>query len=262
MEAQLAELPVLKEDSAKLAQMRLDQSELNRLRAEHSELLRLRGEVSRLRQQLQVEGGRNIKSSNTAGLSNTNAHESTPFATHVSARMGSGETLVMKGWPTEPGKCSLVLVTPTIHPTTPDVGQVSFSSYFIEVSDDSLTSLGLNDLRDGTQESSEKRVLSANDTETLLEALGQFDARTLSAPTISTVNGVQASVQIGPGKPQEGKTSLATALDITPRLSDDRSSLDVEVNAQQTPQNDLAPDTNTVGNAGSQHLSPVSLRKP
>jgi len=199
IEAQLSELPVLKEDSAKLAQMRIDQTELNRLRAEHSDLLRLRGEVSRLRQQLQAEAGRNSKDINISGQI-TNARESKPFAAHVNARMGSGETLLMKGWSTNPGKRSLVLLTPTVHPTTPDVGQVSFSSYFIEVPEDALASLGLNDLPD------DKRVLSAKDTENLLKALGQAGATMLSAPRISTVNEVQASVQIGPGKPQEGKT--------------------------------------------------------
>jgi len=255
MEAQLAELPVLKEDSTKLAQMRLDQSELNRLRAEHSDLLRLRGEVNRLRQQLQAEAGRDSKATNNAGLV-TNAKEAAPLAAHASARMSSGETLVMKGWSNEPGKRTLVLVTPTIHPTTPDVGQVSFSSYFIEIPEDALASLALNDLRD------EKLVLSANDAETLLKALGQVDARMLSGPRVSTVNGVQASVQIGPGKPQEGKTGLRTALDITPRLSDDRSTLDVEVNAQQDLQSSPSPGTNSVENVSPPHLSPPSLRGP
>ena len=105
-------------------------------------------------------------------------------------------------------------------------------------------------------------MLSAKDTENLLKALGQADATMLSAPRISTVNGVQARVQIGPGKPQEGKTSLTTALDITPSLSDDRSSMDVDVKAQQTPQNNLATDTNTVENANPSHLSRASPGKP
>ena len=218
-----------------------DSEELTRLRAEHSELLRLRGEIGRLRQQLKSQGAAYPNLSEQTPPSAIEAPIET-FTASVDAELTRAQTLVTGGWETSPGKRTFILIEPTlidpagnevlIDPAEASRTQILVQSKFIEVPEQALQALGLNDVAADGNESSERLVLSRDQSVRLLQTLGNSPGMDiLSAPRVITLNGQQAQVSVAEEKRIGNETyQLGPSITVLPQISPTGQSIKLTVN--------------------------------
>lgn len=218
-----------------------DSEELARLRAEHSELLRLRGEIGRLRQQLKSQAAANPNLNEQPPPSPIESPVET-FTANVDAELTRAQTLVTGGWETSPGKRTFILIEPTlidpagnevlIDPAEASRTQILVQSKFIEVPEQALQTLGLNDVVADGHQSSERLVLSRDQSLRLLKALGDSPGmEVLSAPRITTLNGRQAQVSVAEEKRIGNETyHLGPSIKVLPQISPTGQSIKLTVN--------------------------------
>jgi RNA polymerase sigma factor (sigma-70 family) len=214
-------------------------SDVQRLRLEHSELLRLRAEVARLRQELADASAKRATPIPPAVIQAEADRPPEPVQTFVAnadAVVPAGRSLVFGGWPTPPGKCTLVFVEPKILElaSSDRVGSVLLEGKFIEIPDDALASLGLDKLKTGARATSVQTLLTAVEMKSILETLQRTSNVTiLSAPRIQTGDGVQAVMSITENKMIAGQQhTLGPSLDVDPRIASDGSSVILTLSAR------------------------------
>ncbi len=248
---ELTEMERLRADNQRLATQL--QADAARTRAEHEDLLRLRGEVTRLRKQLQADAAAARRGADGEATTNAVPAETpqapAPFTVALSARVGNGQMLVTGGWPTAPGKRTLALVTPTTDTAGTNTGQVLITIRLAEAPQDAWAQLGLGDISNEGQPNPPQKILTMEQAGALMASLTNTAGFTvLSAPRVSTSDGIQASLSSGPGAGGGGTLTV----DLLPRLAPDGAGWDLQLNVQLTP-DALRPasDGATTGGSGS-----------
>jgi hypothetical protein len=215
--------------------------ELERLRLEHTELLRSRGEITRLRQQLTDLA----RARPPAGAPTTPPKEPDPppepvqnFVANADATVPAGQALLFGGWPTPPGKRTLVFIEPKVIEAS-GAGQASsveLQGKFFEVPDEILAALGLDKLQADSKATSVQRLLAAEEMKSILRTLEESPGVTLmSAPRIQTGDGRQARISVTQQKIIAGQEhTLGPSLEIDPRIATDGSSINLSVSAHLT----------------------------
>jgi hypothetical protein len=215
------------------------QAELERLRVEHAELLRLRGEVARLRQEMAQASAKASTPVRTAAPTtepNRPPEAVQTFVANADAVVPAGRGLVFGGWPTPPGKCTLVFVQPkVVEVSSPGhIGSVMLEGKFLEVPDEALSSLGLDTLKAATRATSVQTLLAADEMKSILEKLEKLPGvNVLSAPRVQTGDGTQAVISVTEQKSIAGQEyTLGPSLDVDPRIAADGSSINLTVSAR------------------------------
>ncbi|MDB6110082.1 MAG: polymerase, sigma-24 subunit, subfamily [Pedosphaera sp.] len=203
-----------------------------------ADLLRLRGEVGRLRsEQQRMAAIGQTKTTNQAPAA-TKAEEpdaQKPFTADLTARVGNGETLVA-GWPTAPGKRTLVLITPGTNSWDIDAGNVDIRSVVIEASEEALARTGLDRFRSDGSVTSLKGVLTGAELEAFKALMAGDGATVLSAPEIVTADGRQAQVSIAEGTHAVDENHLPSHLiDFVPHFTADRNAVDLSIQVSIQP---------------------------
>jgi RNA polymerase sigma factor (sigma-70 family) len=195
--------------------------------SQFSELLRLRGEVGRLRAPL-----RDVPAPPANASSPPEAEEAPPanqprmLTASVQARVPEGQTLITGGWISGQGKRSFVLMTPSIHATENQPGQITLQSLIFEMTDEALASAGLNEFTTDAAESTLAGLYTREEANDLMRILEQSEGvNILSAPRISTHNGTQASVSTG------GPDIIGPAIEILPEIAPGGDAVDIVLGA-------------------------------
>ena len=234
-----AMLQAAAEAPSHLSANQMEAEERERLALEHTELLRLRAEVARLRAQLAAN-----MAARTASLSQSDpisepersAEPVQTFVANADATLAAGQALVFGGWPTPPGKHTLVLVQPSILELTAAgrIGSVLLEGKFVEVPDDLVTDLGMEKLKAGGRATSVQSLIGPEEMKTLLKILEETPGvDLLSAPRIQTGDGIQAKLSVTEQKTIAGQEHvLGPSLDVEPRIAADGSSVILTVSAR------------------------------
>jgi hypothetical protein len=237
LQAQAAEQAALREEAERQAKAQADSPELQRLRADRDELLRLRNEVTQLRRQLAEATARraaSLKANSTTSVEQASAPVQT-FTATVGATIGWRSTLVMGGWPTQPGKRSVFLVQPELAGEAKQSGSILVKTRILEMPDEVFAQMGLDGLRTEGRLSSSHVVLTPEQTEAIVKALETTaGVDVLSAPRVLTSNGVAARVSIGDTKTSPSGESYQTgpSLEVLPTVSADPANVRLDVSAQ------------------------------
>jgi RNA polymerase sigma factor (sigma-70 family) len=220
-------------ENDRLASLPAETNQPRLARDQLAELLRLRGEATRLRNQLK-EMPALAKSAPTNQIppAATNAAPQV-FTAAVTARVGNGQTLVTGGWSVTPGRRTLIFLTPMAS-TVDGPDSINISTKFLEVTDATMTRLGLDKFKNEGSESSLQNLLSEADAKAVLEALKKSEMTELSTPGVTVADGRHAQMQmlakgIDPNAPN------GIALDVTPRFTADRTAMDLDINVHVTP---------------------------
>lgn len=200
---------------------------LERAQTDLDELVRLRGDVTRLRLALaaatnQAPNGARARANDPAAA-DPGQPRLTTFSGTARASLERGQTLVMGGWPTAPGKRTLMLLTPEAN-ATGSLSTVLVGSLYVQVPEAMLAETGWEPFRSLTPEASASGVLAAEQTKAFMEALEKRDGvDILSAPRVTTLSGREACISIGNAN---GPGLTATLL---PVLSADGRTVDLSV---------------------------------
>jgi hypothetical protein len=109
--------------------------------------------------------------------------------------LARGETLVVGGWVTTPGKRTCAFIQPEV--STQD-NTVIIRSHFIDIPDASLTSPAWQPFTAAADKATATGVISPENIDALMKELtDKPDLEVLSAPTITTLDGHDATIQIG-----------------------------------------------------------------
>ena len=236
---QAAELESARDENARLVQSQIDPAELEGLRSVQSEVIRLRGEVSRLRQQLKEAQAASAK---RAALSQSTVEApaeqaASPVETYEATTRGTvgwTQALVTGGWATHAGKRALFFIQPETDETSGQPGQITLQTRIIEAPDEVLAQIGLDALKSDAKQSSSHTVLTREQVEAVIKTLESTPGvNVLSAPRLSTADGRQAQVKVMDSKTINGQQyEVGPTVDIVPRISPDRASVDMTVIAR------------------------------
>lgn len=240
LNAAAAEADLLKEELEQLKRTQASPEERDKARRAESELLRLRGEVAKLRDQLKA-----VPPANPAADAIPVPAPAEPaepeiippvdtFTATVRVTLAPQQTLVTGGWRFPNGKRGIVLVEPVLIENAGAVAQVEVHTRFVEMPDDALGTLGLEALRAGGKETGGQAVYDADQAQILLKALEQLPGvNVLSAPTVSTLDGRQAQVNVVSNTDANSTApEVGPSLSIIPKLADDGMSMNLSVIAQ------------------------------
>ena len=200
--AQNYKLANLKADNTGLSNLTAQSSQDNLTPEQQSELLRLRGEVTRLREDAARLAATPLPATTNQPAAAADKPAPKPLTANVTARVPDGLTLVTGGWSNQPGKRVLMFLTPSMvqdnsaNSTNPIT--VLCSAKFVEAPVETLAQLGLEKLTSEGPESSVRTVLTPDQTKQLFAALEQTNGSdVLSAPSIRTFDGTQATLTVG-----------------------------------------------------------------
>jgi hypothetical protein len=216
-----------------LAAARADADELARLRAQQAELLRLRGETALLRRQT-VSATKPAVPASPAPERAPEETASHPEKIEASfqARIQSGQTLLIGGWQTQPGKRAMALVSPNsvdpagnaAHPG--DKTQVLIQAKIIEVPDALWSSLNMEATIPGGGASD---ILTQDKAKELTDQwMATAGVSLLSAPRVQTVDGSPAQIRSGNDKGEN------VSLSFNPRLVPGENAFDLSVELEMT----------------------------
>lgn len=216
--------------------------EVNTLRNNQRELIRLRGEVGVLRRQSQIAAspslhqGPAVETNEIASLSETNSYPTNTYTVKTKVQIGNGQTLITGGWQITPGKRYYLLVTP--QSTGGDgLAKVQVNTLFVEGPDSILSEAGL-DFGPAGRDSFASRVIDGGETEALVnKLLSTSGVDVLTSPTMTAINGrktVLNAAEVNPAPGQESPAFLGPIVQITPTLSADGQSLELDLVGQMT----------------------------
>ncbi len=212
---------------AEVDRLRALEAEAQTLRQQNRDLPRLRGDLARLRQELAAATNRSSATAVNRSVETTPAPASqTNFATFTGtarASLASGQTLVMGGWPLEPGKRTLALFTPeTGEGGKPD--GILIRGLYVQVPESALAGPGWEQFQAVTKDANSSGVFDTDHAKALVEALRKLPGvEILSQPRLSTGSGVTGTIFVG----EENGASVITTL--SPVLSPDSQSIDLTV---------------------------------
>lgn len=240
------ELQPMREENARLAKERIDPAELERLRAGQSELVRLRGQVAQLRRQVSEMAGKRpapgLETSPPAAVE-ASAPSVETFTATAHAVVQWKQTLITGGWTLPSGKRGLVLVQPESVeedvlgdvPAGTRATIIVLRTRIIEMPDSGFAQFGFDGMRTDRKLSSFTGMLTTEQADSFIMALEKMEgASVLSAPSVATADGRQAQVKVADVRtaPSGEQYELGPTLDLVPKISDDRSSVLLHVNAQ------------------------------
>ena len=235
------ELADLQREDAASRNMAGSTQELDRLGKEHSELMRLRDEVGRLRREIEKMRFAS-RTQKVPGVAAAEVIEPLKtFTADSTADLTSGQTLIIGGWLTEPGKHTLLFVTPeaidekgNALPSFSRRAQIHLQARLIEGATEKLAEMGFSEFFEVPGERSKTGILTAQQFAGMLKTLQKSEgAEILSAPRVTTGNGMQAQISVRSPRIVDGKEfQIGPQFDFTPILSADGSSLSLKVHAE------------------------------
>jgi len=217
--------------------------ENQRLARNTAELLKLRGEVSRLRREVNAAApGRpdNAAAQNAPPVvapAPTNAPPVETYSATAHALVPWGAALVTGGWKTPSGKRALVFAVPkrVEHENRVLANQVQIQAWVVEAPDEAVGRLGLKQFNTDDRFSTAAGLLASDQREAILQAAKDSEGvDVLSAPTLTTVSGRQAQVQVvNVHRTPSGEEYLTgPVIDLIPTISPDGQSVQMDVAAQ------------------------------
>ena len=192
-----AELDKLRDEKDRLSARVPSIDEVNAARRSLDELQKLRGQVSLLRKT--VENQSNELAIISAADKEPDWNEiASKIIQHYTASAESslkpGDTLVLGGWETSPGKTTIVMLTPKV---VDDGASIEIESRFIDAPTPALKEMKLEWNRSGTNQVGAVAELEGETARAILE---QFTLRQgvdiLSSPKVQTGNGREARVEV------------------------------------------------------------------
>jgi len=222
------------EAMAKQAQLQDESARLNR---NNSELIRLRGEVTRLRTEMAGAKLSSKRSAATEDLQSsveqavTNASPFVTLSATIRAVVPWNQALVTGGWKVTSGR-AMVFISPR---RGDDATQLKIETHIAELPEDLAQKLGLDQFYTDSQETTSAGVLTTQQYEAILKAAEvTAGVDILNAPSITTISGRQASVQLGNNKETSSgeKYTVGPALSVMPTISADGQSVDLGVVAK------------------------------
>lgn len=224
LQRELEDLRAAKADADRLRQQtsvpmnRLgDESELARLRAESAELRRLRDELAKLKAARAKEIATAAAVANAAAASATNAanRAENQLTAKGTAQLKHGESFVTGGWDLGEGKRGYALITPTMHTGADGQTAVFMESRVFAIPESALAATGLQSIIVSGRDADQYGVTDAAMTRQLFERIGAIQgAEVLSAPSVSTLPGRDATIQVG------GQNGGGLTLQLSPTLND------------------------------------------
>jgi hypothetical protein len=237
---QLAELTAeterLRAENQRLSLSQSDAKELERLRKDQSELLRLRDELSRLRRQLKEAAV--TKAAPSRLPAPATAPEAPPpvspvntYQATVRAVLAPNQALVTGGWATGDGKRTFVLIQPEVLTEANPGGQVAVQSRFVEVPEETASEAGFEAVKAEGKDSAAQTILNEEQSRA---AIAFFESKKgvnlLASPKVTTMDGRQAQIKSVSLKTIDGETyEMGPTVDVIPRLSADRSTIEMTV---------------------------------
>jgi len=171
-------------------------AELERVQQERLELARLRNEVRHLRND--VASNAAIETRNPVEPL-TDESERTPvngavqeFSAQTTVDVPVGDSLILGGWETSPGRRVVIMVEPSIQEGDGTEQLVQAVGYFIELPEEELESLGLDKTAGSAPDSAWLSNLSRERLFALVNDRPGIDI--LSAPRITIPNGQQGEI--------------------------------------------------------------------
>lgn len=228
------ELEAVRAQSAETAQLQIEvarlrgaEAEAKRLREENRELPRLRGDAARLRRELLAATKQSPRPvPNQAGDSAPGVLGKTNLANFTGAARASlapGQTLVMGGWPMEPGKRTLALFTPDAA-AGGQPGAVVIGGMFLQMPEAMMSGPGWERFQAVMNEANSHGIFDAEQTKEFLEVLKTTEGvDILSSPRLVTTSGRAGSISIG----DVNGSGLDTTF--TPVLAADGQTVDLTV---------------------------------
>lgn len=209
------------------------------LESKTTELNQLRAEVTRLRRELteatNAVARLSAATAPMAGPREIGPVEPVHFTRKAVATLTPGQTLIMGGWATEPGKRTLGLFTPDA--TATDDGSILINSVYVSVPESLLTEPGWEHFLTSGPDQAGNGVFEAGQAGQFLEALKAAEgAEVLSSPRLITLSGREAVIAVGE---QDGSGLSMTVL---PVLAPDGRSVHLVVsNSLQQPRLPTGP---------------------
>ena len=200
------------------------------------ELLRLRGEVSVLRHTARQASRTTTTSPSDrpppSGLGAISGVRT--FTASLRSNLVKDETLVTGGWSTQPGKRTMVLVTPKIKNPGGQPLIVTIESKLFEAAIEEFSVLGLDAYKSDANETSTGGILNSEEFRNLIKAVNQTRSDVVSAPMVTVHDGQQATVEmIQPHTTASGDTvNIGPSIHVVPRVSPNGKSVDLTVLAQ------------------------------
>lgn len=224
-QAQAAEAASLQ---AEVERLRSAEADAKRLREQNRDLPRLWSELARLRQELGAATNRSpaplaTRAPETAPPPATETNFVT-FTGTARASLTPGQTLVMGGWPLQPGKRTLALFTPETG-TGGQPGAILIQGLYVQVPEDVLSgSSGWEQFQSVTRDADRSGIFDAAEAKELVEALKKIEGvEILSQPRLSTSSGVAGTISVGEANGASVNTTLS------PVLSPDNQTIDLTV---------------------------------
>ena len=112
--------------------------------------------------------------------------------------LAQGETMVIGGWATSPGKHTWIFVTPEVAPGDGQSVQVTLKTLSVEVPERFVNEPDWQQFKTDKDQSSATGVLASGGLEELIDSIKDApDLNALSAPTVTTADGNEATIEIG-----------------------------------------------------------------
>jgi hypothetical protein len=226
LEAMRAAKNALEAQISESQKAQIDPAELERLRGEQREAIRLRGELTNLKQQVSSANERAARATVEAekAKAKAKADEEAPaklvvpkvFSKQTQVNLPPGQSLMMGGWETAPGKRTYAFVTPTTDPQFPN--QVLVSARLVEM-DLPVANQFASMAADGNG----NVTFNAEDSEALFKGFKETPGVSLVAsPRIQTTSGVAGSVSVTHQMPtKDGMMDFGPQIGVTPTIGAD-----------------------------------------
>jgi len=209
--------------------------ELAKLRTVQPELLRLRGEVARLHR----EAGTNIAKAPSPGTADTTP-EARPPKLAMQVTVPAGSSVLTGGYAPEPGKRTLLVVTPETDITDPSQPKVEVRSQMFVGSEALITRLGYAGYFTGDGDATSRTTMTAEETQALLKT---FEATAglvmVGDPSLETLSGRPGQFVLG----TDGHSERLT-FEIVPTVTE-QGAVDLSMVIS------LAPSTGSAAETGS-----------
>ncbi len=192
-----AELDTLRDEKDRLAARVPGIDEVNAARRSLDELQKLRGHVSSLQKTLENQAKEMAaretreKEPDWNEIASKTIHH---FAASAEGSIQSGNTMVLGGWETSPGKTTIALIKPE---ALGDGTQIEIESRFVDVPTEALKEMNLNWARPGTNQVGSLAELGGELAKAVLERFTQQKGvDVFSSPKVITANGREARVEM------------------------------------------------------------------
>ena len=247
LRVQGVQLESLKQENMRLQNGRIDSDDIARLRKEHADLLRLRGETTGLRRELAEvraqKPGQTKAMNPPLDLAKTDdSYWVRNFTQELNAKVPAGQTLLLGGWETKPGKRTFVLTSPVRMDAAgnvtsdPNARQVSIESHMVELTEAAARELGLSQITPANKDQEGLHQLLRNEeAQDLLKRIKETEgADIISSPRVLTLSGREATVSIPEPfqAPNGHELHLGPMISILPNIDSKTDGIELAVKAE------------------------------